>query len=56
MQILIAILSVMIFIKTFSYGLYELKNYKNKISAITLFFFAVLSLVSTNLIVFFRGI
>lgn len=56
MQILIGILSVMIFMKTFSYGLYELKNYKNKTAAITLFIFSILSLISSNLIVFFRGI
>lgn len=55
MQIFIGILSIVIFIKTFSYGLYEFKNYKNKTAGITLFFFSILSLVSTNLIVFFRG-
>lgn len=56
MKIFIVILSIMIFMKTFSYGLYELKNYKNKIAGITLFIFSILSLISSNLIVFFRGI
>lgn len=56
MRILIAILSIIIFIKTFSYGLYELKNSKNKTAAVTLFAFAFLSLISPNLIVFIRGI
>ena len=37
MRILVIILSIMIFMKTFTYGLYELKDCKNKKSAITLF-------------------
>ena len=34
MRILVIILSIMIFMKTFTYGLYELKDCKNKKSAI----------------------
>lgn len=56
MRILIAILSIMIFIKTFSYGLYELKTNKNKTAGITLFSFAFLALIFPNLIIFIRGI
>ena len=37
MRILVAILSFIIFMKTFTYGLYEFKNCKNKSAAITLF-------------------
>lgn len=56
MRILVIILSIMIFMKTFTYGLYELENCKNKKSAITLFVFAFSSLVFSNLIVFIRGV
>lgn len=56
MRILIAILSIIIFIKTFSYGLYELKTNKNKTAGITLFSFAFLALIFPNLIIFIRGI
>ena len=56
MRILIAILSIMIFIKTFSYGLYELKTNKNKTAGITLFSFAFLALFFPYLIIFIRGI
>ncbi len=56
MRILVAILSFIIFMKTFTYGLYEFKNCKNKSAAITLFLFATLSLIFPNLIVFIRGV
>lgn len=56
MKILVIILSIMIFLKTFTYGLYELKNCKNKKSAITLFVFALSALIFPNLIVFIRGV
>ena len=56
MRILVAILSFIIFMKTFTYGLYEFKNCKNKTAAITLFLFAILSLILPNLIVFIRGV
>ncbi|CDD27130.1 unknown [Clostridium sp. CAG:452] len=56
MRILVIILSIMIFMKTFTYGLYELKDCKNKKSAITLFVFAFSSLILPNLVVFIRGV
>lgn len=56
MEILIIALSIIIFMKIFTYGIYEFKTCKNKIAAITLFLFAILSLILPNLIVFIRGI
>ena len=56
MKILVAILSIIIFIKTTSYGLYELKENNNKTGAITVIAIAIVSLVLPNLVVFFRGI
>ena len=55
MRIIIVILSVLIFAKTLSYGIYELKE-KNKPGGITIIGLAILSLILPNVIVFIRGI
>lgn len=56
MIFLIIILSVIIFIKTISYGVYELKENNNKIGGITVITIATLSLLLPNLVVYIRGI
>ena len=56
MKLLVLILSIIIFIKTTSYGLYELKENNNKSGGIAVITVAVISLVLPNLVVYFRGI
>ena len=54
MKFIVIFLSVMIFTKTLSYGIYELKD-KNKPGGITAIFLAISSLILPNLVVFIRG-
>ncbi len=56
MKFLVVILSIIIFIKTTSYGIYELKENNNKTGGITVISIATLSLILPNLVVYFRGI
>ena len=56
MKFLVVILSIIIFIKTTSYGLYELKENNNKYGGIAVIAIASLALVLPNVIVHFRGI
>ena len=56
MKFLVLILSIIIFIKTTSYGLYEVRENNNKSGGITVISLAVASLILPNLVVFFRGI
>ena len=56
MKFLVIVLSIIIFIKTTSYGLYELKENNNKVGGITVIAIAALSLVLPNVVVYFRGI
>ena len=56
MHFLVFILSIIIFIKTTSYGMYELKENNNKFGGITVIAIATLSLVLPNLVVYIRGI
>ena len=56
MKILVLILSIIIFIKTTSYGLYELKENNNKSGGITVIAIASLALILPNVVVYFRGI
>ena len=55
MRILVIILSIIIFIKTVSYGIYELKD-KNKIGGITVIVIATVALILPNLMILIRGI
>lgn len=55
MKFLVIILSIIIFLKTLSYGIYEIKE-KNKSGGITVIIFAVLSLFLPYLMVYLRGI
>ena len=56
MKFLVLILSIIIFIKTTSYGLYELKENNNRAGGITVIVIASISLILPNLVAFFRGI
>lgn len=55
MQILVIILTIIVFTKTLSYGIYEL-NVNNKLGGITVIAFAVISLIVPNLTVYIKGI
>lgn len=55
MKLLVLILSIIIFIKTTSYGLYELRE-NNKTGGIAVIAIASLALVLPNVVVYFRGI
>lgn len=54
MKIFLLIISIWIFIKTISYGIFEIKENKNKPAGITIFFLATVGLVLPNLINYFR--
>jgi len=56
MKFLVLILSIIIFIKTTSYGLYELKENNNKSGGIIVIAIAVFALILPNVVVYFRGI
>ena len=56
MKFLVLILSIIIFIKTTSYGLYELKENNNKTGGITVIVIASIALFLPNVVVYFRGI
>jgi len=56
MKFLVLILSIIIFIKTTSYGLYELKENQNKVGGISVITIAALALILPNMVVYFRGI
>ena len=55
MQILVIILTIIVFTKTLSYGIYEL-NVNNKLGGITVIASAVISLIVPNLTVYIKGI
>lgn len=55
MKVLVIILSIIIFIKTVSYGIYELKD-KNKLGGIAVIVIATFGLILPNLMVLIRGI
>lgn len=55
MNILIFILSLLIFIKTLSYGIFEIKN-TNKIGGTIIIFVSILSLLFPNIMVYIKGV
>lgn len=55
MRILVIILSIIIFIKTLSYGMYELKK-ENKVGGITVIVISIVSLILPNVMVYIRGV
>lgn len=55
MQILVIILTIIVFTKTLSYGIYEL-SINNKLGGFTVIVFSIISLITPNLIVYIKGI
>ena len=53
MRILVFILSIFVFIKTVSYGIYEFKS-NNKTSAVIIYIIAIISSVLPNIILYYR--
>lgn len=56
MKLLVLILSIIIFIKTTSYGIYELKENENKVGGITVIAIATLALILPIIVVHIMGI
>lgn len=54
MRIVIVILSIFMVLKTFSYGIYEIKNNENKSGGITVIFVSLLSAILCDIIVYLR--
>lgn len=52
---IIFFISLWIFIRTLTYGIYEIKQNSNTIGGITTIVFATLSLILPNIIVYFTG-
>ena len=55
MILLIFVLSLMIFIKTLSYGIFEIKN-RNKFGGSVVIIVSVISLFFPNIMVYIKGI
>lgn len=56
MKFFVFILSILVLIKTTSYGLYELKTNSNIIAGITIIIIAVISSILPNIIIYINGI
>ena len=56
MHFLVLILSIIIFIKTTSYGIYELNENNNKLGGVVVISIATISLILPNIIVYIRGV
>lgn len=56
MKIVIFILSIVIGIKTVSYGIYEIKENKNTFGGIFVIAIAAISTILPNVVVYFNGI
>lgn len=56
MRIIILILSIIIGIKTISYGIYEIKNNSNKLGGIFVISLAIISAILPNICVLLKGI
>ncbi len=56
MHFFIFVLSLFIFIKTFSYGIYEIKKNSNIIAGVTTIIIASISLILPNIIIYINGI
>ena len=55
MKLLVFILSIIVFVKTLSYGIFELRE-KNKSGGICVIIISFISLVLPNLMMFINGI
>ena len=56
MRFVIFVLSIIICVKTVSYGIYELNNNKNKFGGLFVITIAFVSTILPNLVVYFIGI
>lgn len=56
MHFFIFVLSLFIFIKTFSYGIYEIKKNSNIIAGVITIIIASISLILPNIIIYINGI
>ena len=56
MRIVIIILSIIVCIKTISYGVYEINQNKNRFGGIFVILFAIISSILPNIIVYIKGI
>lgn len=54
-NIVVFILSLWIFVKTVSYGVFEIKQNSNTIGGILTIVFAVITLIFPNLIIYING-
>lgn len=52
---IVFILSLWIFVKTLTYGIYEIKQNSNTTGGIITFVFAALSLIFPNIVIFISG-
>lgn len=55
MNYLILAISIYVFSRTISYGIYEIKKNSNFYGGITIIVIAILCLVYPNLLIYFRG-
>ena len=53
--ILVLIFSFIIFLKTASYGIYEIREHKNSIGGATIIIISIVSLILPNIMMFIRG-
>lgn len=56
MRILVIILTIIVFAKTLSYGIYELKNNDNKSGGVIVIAIATVALILPNIMVYIRGV
>lgn len=54
MKILMALLSLFVFLKTLYYGIYEFKQNNNKISGVSIMLLSVVCLIVPNILVHLR--
>ena len=54
MRIVIVILSIFMVLKTFFYGIYEIKNNENKSGGIAVIFISLLSAIMCDIIIYLR--
>ena len=56
LNILIIVLSIIIFIKTLNYGIYEIKSNNNKSGGITVIITSIITLALSVLIIYIKGV
>ena len=54
MQVLFFIISILIFLKTISYGIYEFKNNQNRFGGILIFIISIIMVIFSNIMVYLR--